>query len=116
MLGTEEDRLGILTDHVLNASILRLSGEVDFFTAPRLHKALKEVCAQRPSLVLVDLSHVSYLGTPGISELVAAMQDIQDFCGVFRLFGPRGSVMEALSVTNLDDVFEVFESEERALN
>lgn len=54
--------------------ILRVVGELDIATAPILRTAVAEALAARPARVVLDLSHVRFLGSAGLAALLDAVQ------------------------------------------
>ena len=58
--------------------------------------------------VLVDLQKVTYLGSVGISVLVAASRPIKNRGGKFAFLSPIPLVAEVLRTTNIDKMIPVF--------
>ncbi len=56
------------------AQVLRAIGELDIATAPILRTAVAEALAARPARVVLDLSHVRFLGSAGLAALLDAVQ------------------------------------------
>ncbi len=70
---TEDDLLTVRQELLDGAVILRLSGEIDMATGPRLdeHLAAAVAAAIRPAPVVVDLSDVQHLGSVGVALLTS---------------------------------------------
>lgn len=60
--------------HQNGAVILQVSGEIDLLTAPQVEEAVMPLVRQQPSMLVVDLSGVSFLASAGLKLLVAAQQ------------------------------------------
>ena len=58
---------------------LRLSGELDFCSAPQLRQALDDAAARTPARVLLDLEHLSFIDAAGIRAILRGAE----------IFGPR---------------------------
>jgi anti-anti-sigma factor len=56
------------------AHILRVVGELDIATAPILQTKVAEVLSARPARVVLDLSHIRFLGSAGLAALLDAVQ------------------------------------------
>jgi anti-anti-sigma factor len=50
--------------------VVRLRGELDAFSAPRLRHDLRREVEARPALVALDLSDLDFLGVAGLSVLL----------------------------------------------
>ena len=50
--------------------VIRVRGELDFLTAPRLRSALLEVFAAHPGGVMVDLAGTTFMDSIGMSVLI----------------------------------------------
>jgi anti-sigma B factor antagonist len=64
--------------------VVRLRGELDAFSAPRLRDDLHREVAARPAVVALDLSDLQFLGVAGLSVLVE-MQQMADEAGTAML-------------------------------
>lgn len=67
-------RVQLLT--VDDVVVVAVRGEVDALTAPQLTAAIDEVIAASPSAVVIDLSGVDFLGSVGMSVLIATRQEL----------------------------------------
>ncbi len=59
-------------------AVLRLSGEVDMATAPRLEAALQELADRRLTELIVDASMVTFMDSTGVHALVKGKQQIHE--------------------------------------
>lgn len=80
---------------------LRLAGELDLCTAPRLRAAVREVRQWGPGCVDVDLTALSFIDCVGARAVVQAVRDIEDAGGcVWVEPGPVAG--RVLRLTGLD--------------
>ena len=93
---------------VLNRSLLVLRGKMDTATLPRLKAGLWRLLRHRPPCLLVDLSRVTFIGSPALAVLIQARQDIHAYGGCLALFGLRGAVGTVFRLALLDRVFPIF--------
>jgi anti-anti-sigma factor len=93
---------------VSNRSLLVLRGEIDDATLPRLKAGLWRLLQRRPPCLLVDLSRVTFIGSPALAVLIQARQDIQAYGGCLALFGLRGAVRNVFCQARLDQVFRIY--------
>jgi anti-sigma B factor antagonist len=85
------------------------AGEIDLYTAPRLHSELAAVIANAApeSRVVVDMSGVEFCDSTGMNVLLSCLRQIRDRGGELELAAPRPAVMKILQVTGLDSVFTI---------
>ena len=85
---------------------VRLSGEYDISRQSELEAALG-TAIPAPSVVL-DMSDVSYMDSTALTCLIALHKRIiEKGSGVLRLEGVRPNIRRILSVTKLDEIFEL---------
>ncbi|MDD5350841.1 MAG: STAS domain-containing protein [Chthoniobacteraceae bacterium] len=99
---------------VAKRSLLVLRGEIDKEALPRLKAGLWRLLRRRPSWLLVDLSQVTFIGSPGLAVLIQARQYIQAYGGRLALFGLREAVRTVFHLARLDLVFRIFPDQEAA--
>jgi anti-sigma B factor antagonist len=68
----QEQLLALTTRREGEATVVTATGEVDLVTAGRLQDATAAALAEPTAVVVVDLTHVTFLGSSGLSALVAA--------------------------------------------
>ena len=91
-------------DHV----IVIVSGEIDLYTAPRLHSELAAVVgSSAPARVVVDMSGVEFCDSTGMNVLLSCLRQAREQGGELELAAPRPGVRKILHVTGLDSVFTV---------
>ena len=89
-----------------NVLVVRVAGEVDLRTAPQLKEALDETVERMTGgRVIVDLTDVFLLGSPGLAVLAtaAALAD-RHSCQLGIVVGVNTLVRRSIEVTGLDQV------------
>ena len=82
-------------------------GEVGYHEAPALRTAIKEAFERKPSKLVVNLSGVSYMATPGVATLVEALQ-ISKRTGVpLVLCNLTDRVRAIFEIARLQTVFKI---------
>ena len=90
--------------------IMSLGGEIDLYTAPRLHGELVTVLAGgAPVQIVVDMSAVEFCDSTGMNVLLAAHRRAREQGGDLELAAPRPAVRKILQVTGLESVFTVLD-------
>ncbi|AYF79562.1 anti-sigma factor antagonist [Nocardia yunnanensis] len=97
---------------VRGAVVVTAQGEVDLTSAPQLEVVLDEV-VRDSSVPIVDLSGVSFLGSVGLSVLLAAAQKADP--RRLRVVVSSPQVSRPITVTGLDKVLELFDTLDAAL-
>lgn len=92
--------------------IVTVHGEIDMASAPQLQSALDEALRQAPPAVVVDMSDVGFLGSAGLSVLVAASEAAGS--GRLRVV-PSDAARRPIELTALDRLLTVFDSVDGAL-
>jgi len=90
---------------------MTLIGEIDLYTAPRLHGELVSVLSgETPVQVVVDMSGVEFCDSTGMNVLLAAHRRSREQGGDLALAAPRPAVRKILHVTGLETVFTVLDA------
>jgi anti-sigma B factor antagonist len=76
--------------------VVRLHGEIDAFTAPRLSHDLRREVEARPALVALDLSDLEFLGVAGLNLLLEAQQLADEGGTAILLVGSPAPAVERL--------------------
>ena len=104
-----EAQLNIELDLRGDQAVVRMVGELDMATAPKLRETVIKLL--QPSLgigvVILDLSEVSFVDSTGLGVLAGSRQRIEREGGALVLRGPRPNTVKVLEVTGLDRVFVI---------
>jgi anti-sigma B factor antagonist len=91
-----------------NIGVIVVEGEVDMFSSPNLREKLVPMFKKKETKgIIVDLSGVSFMDSSGIATLVEGLQWSKKDKKEFILTGLGSNVLNALSLTKLDDVFNI---------
>ena len=89
------------------ARVVRVSGDVDLYTSPRLRTAVLREIAKGRGQVAVDLSRVRYMDSSGVATLVEGHRAAGKKRTTFAIVSPSKSVMKVLELTRLNSVFHI---------
>jgi anti-sigma B factor antagonist len=93
-------------------TVMSVSGEIDLYTAPRLHGELATALAGGgPVQLVVDMSGVQFCDSTGMNVLLAAHRRAREHGGDLELAAPRPAVRKILQVTGLESVFTVVDEQ-----
>ena len=96
-------------------NVLPLEGEIDLHVSPEVAESLRTMIAQKPTVIVVDLSKVTYFDSSGLAVLIEGMQKVQEYGGKFALAGVQESVQHIFEIARLDQVFQIFPDVDSAL-
>jgi anti-sigma B factor antagonist len=98
-----------------NVVVLKPTGRLDITTAWQFRLRLQECIAKQSAHVIVNLGEVNFIDSSGLTSLVAGMRDADKARGSFRICNVHPEAKLVFEVTMMDSVFEIFETEEEAL-
>ncbi|GAA2449633.1 STAS domain-containing protein [Streptomyces mauvecolor] len=95
-------------------TVLRVSGELDLVTSPRLRRQVHDAVAEGRRDLVLDLSGVQFCDSSGVGVLIAARRLMRSCQGRLRLILPaRGAldgshVNKVLAALGVRRLFEVY--------
>jgi anti-sigma B factor antagonist len=95
--------------------ILELSGRFDSYTAPQVRQWLEEAADQGSAQLVLNLSGVHFVDSTALATLVQGMKRCRQLRGDLRLCCLQQPVRMIFELTRLDKAFEIFASEEAAV-
>jgi anti-sigma B factor antagonist len=104
----------VATRNLQGATIISIKGDVDLYSSPAVRKVMIALTEKKTPVIMVDLSHVSYMDSSGVATLVEGLQQTGKYKGKFKLFGLGMAVREVFELSRLDKVFEIYPNEEAA--
>ncbi len=96
-------------------TVVRLSGEVDIFSAPKLREKLIELVNQGRRHIVVDLDAVDFLDSTGLGVLVGGLKRLRSQDGELSLVCTRDRILRLFALTRLDSAFQIHPSESSAI-
>ena len=96
-------------------TIVTIVGEIDLYTAPRLHSELASVLADgMPARVVIDMSRVEFCDSTGMNVMLSCLRRARERGGELEIAAPKPAVRKILQVTGLDSVFTLVENADQA--
>lgn len=92
-----------------------VSEKLDALIAPELKTLFLHHSNNGSNKFVIDLSHVKYCDSSGLSALLVGNRIIKEKEGSLNIFGLNPMVEKIISISQLDTVFNISESEETAL-
>jgi anti-anti-sigma factor len=91
----------ILVDHRDQLTVMRVLGEVDAATAPRMGEALNRLLVRRSNVVL-DLHEVEFMDLHGLAVLMRASRKVRVDGGRFQIVRPAACVKRLVSLVHAE--------------
>ena len=96
-------------------AVMRVSGEIDMATAPKLRQHVQNVTARGPDGLVLDLESVDFIDSTGLGVMVGAAKRMRMSDGVLRIVCSQSHLIELFELTRLNEVFDLFETLDDAL-
>jgi anti-sigma B factor antagonist len=97
-------------------TILDISGDIDLAHSSEVRKmVLVEFRENRTPRVLLNLRDVNYIDSSGVASLVEGLKASRDVGSRLILFGLSPVAYEVLQLSRLLKIFEIYETEDKAL-
>lgn len=108
LLGVRGDQadpaaLGITVPRNGGSSVVRVSGELDMASAPKLAAALRCLCLADGGDLQIDIATMSFCDCSGLSVLLAAARDCRGRGGQFALVNPTPPLRRLIGLAGLDE-------------
>lgn len=102
-------------EEAYGAVVFTLSGDlVGGVFAQKMESAIKEQIDKNRKHIIADLKKVKYVDSSGIGILIRSFTTIKNSGGEFVLANLSTKIEGLLSITKLNQVFEIFNSVEEA--
>jgi anti-anti-sigma factor len=108
------ERSGILPRAMLNfdletetkgsSALVRIRGDLDLQVVERVTDALTRLESDEPELLVIDLSHLSFMDSTGMAAIAAASIRAGEAGRRFAIVMPPGGVRQAIEITGLEEV------------
>lgn len=107
--------LKIEVDEKDGVVLLKLNGEVDVYTAPKLKGRLVDLVDQGKFKIIVDLEEVDFMDSSGLGVLVGGLKRVRSHDGAIALVCTQENILKIFRITGLVKVFPIFENRDQAI-
>nr|SBO98780.1 Anti-sigma F factor antagonist (spoIIAA-2); Anti-sigma B factor antagonist RsbV [Nonomuraea gerenzanensis] len=98
-----------------DCAVLKVAGEVDVFTAPKLREQIIDLAAKGTVHVIVDLGAVQFLDSTGLGVLVGGLKRLRTQDGSLALVMTTDRISRIFKITGLTAVFASYSSVQEAI-
>ena len=96
-------------------AIVDVEGEIDLNCSQAFQLSLLEVLDQEPERVVINLAGVRYMDSSGIASLVKLLSRVRKSQLPLSLVSLTDRVRGVFEITRLDNVFDIYATEQEAL-
>ncbi len=93
---------------------VHLRGELDLSSAERVERELERVESERPELIVLDLSGLTFLDSTGLRLIVTADQRARQSDRRLAVVRGPATVQRVFTITKLDERLEMVDSASQA--
>jgi anti-sigma B factor antagonist len=96
--------------------MMKLNGEVDVYTAPKLKSRLIDLVDQGQFKIVVDLEEVDFMDSSGLGVLVGGLKRVRSHDGAIALVCTQENILKIFRITGLVKVFPIFDNQDQAVS
>jgi anti-sigma B factor antagonist len=86
---------------------VKVSGEIDAYTAPQLREKLFPMSEKEGVKMVVDLSEVNYMDSTGLGVFVGVFKNVRAHNGEFKIVGLSERLQRLFEITGLADIIDI---------
>ena len=94
--------------------IISISGRIDTVTSKDVEAKLDGAIGERKKKMIINLAKMDYISSVGLRVLLAALKKQRQNQGSLQLASLQPLVQNIFRITGLDEVFQIFPTEEAA--
>jgi anti-sigma B factor antagonist len=87
-----------------SSALVRIRGDLEFQVIERVTDALTRLESDEPELLVIDLSHLSFMDSTGMAAITAASIRAGGAGRRFAIVMPPAGVRQAIEITGLEEV------------
>ncbi len=99
-----------------NVAVLSIIGRLDLGSGNKLKEQIREILDSQKTAIHINLKDVEFVNSSGLGALVSIMKEIRLHRGRLTLSDMADYVREIFDITQLSHIFEIYPTEEEALN
>jgi len=105
----------IITETAEGAAVIRFVGAADIATVEAIRRAFDESAQAAGHRVVCDLSGLDFICSDALGIFISAHEEARDAGGFVRLFQPQPRIRDILATTQLNRLFDIYDSLDAAL-
>lgn len=111
------DKLELQVGRIQNktTSIIRIKGEIDFYTVPQLKIVFDGELKTGVKDFLINLNQTTMIDSTGLGTLIGMLKKIRGHSGEFKIVCNNAQLARIFEITRLIKIFSIHETEDEAL-
>jgi anti-sigma B factor antagonist len=97
-------------------TVVKVDGEIDVYTAPKLREQLVDLVNAGKYHLVVDMEGVEFLDSTGLGVLVGGLKRVRAHDGSLRLVCTQERILKIFRITGLTKVFPIHETVDAAVS
>src|SRR5215510_2678262 len=97
-------------------TVVRVGGEIDVYTAPKLREQLVDLVNAGRYHLVVDMEKVEFLDSTGLGVLVGGLKRVRAHDGSLRLVCTQERILKIFRITGLTKVFPIHDTVAEAVD
>ena len=93
-----------------DCAVLRLAGEMDVYTSPKLRKQVADLAENGTIHVIADLRGIEFLDSTGLGALVGSLKRLRVRQGSLMVVTSGGRILRLFQITGLTRAFALYRS------
>jgi anti-sigma B factor antagonist len=81
--------------------VVRITGELDAYTAPRLRAQLHDLARAEPAELVLDLGELTFIDSTGLGVIVGALKQQRARGGELIIRGASSSIRKVFEITGM---------------
>ena len=107
--------MNISTRNIDDILAIEIKGKLDTQTATTALEELLQCLQPNPGKVLISLALLEFVSSAGLRVILRAAKQVRGYEGEFKVTGARGMVKEVLEISGFDNLLDLYEEENQAL-
>ena len=113
--GQGGNQMESLVETFNDVDVMRVSGRIDLVTSNTLKDMIREHLHRERRHLILNLERVDFINSSGLGSLVSILKDVRLAGGSLVLSNLAPYVQEIFEITQLSNVFEIFDAEQAAV-
>jgi anti-sigma B factor antagonist len=93
-----------------DCAVLRMAGEMDVYTSPKLRQQVAELAENGTIHVIADLRGIEFLDSTGLGALVGSLKRLRVRQGSLMVVTSGGRILRLFQITGLTRAFALYRS------
>ncbi|MBI5680286.1 MAG: STAS domain-containing protein [Methanobacterium sp.] len=99
-----------------NVEIIPLNGRLDAYSSSQVEKTINSLIEDGKIKIVVNFKEIEYISSSGLRVMLASLKKLKKINGDIKLACLKPYVLEVFEIAGFTHLFDIYESEEEAVN